>query len=562
MLEIIKKSLLSFYINYCTQQNTMINEEMTFFKEWASSLTNYAYIDMHYLETRKVTPSRSDLDFMLHPLFSSTPMIYMLIALMLLFITYFSFNLKYKIFYYKINYALLFYFVFIIFRMVRRGSISIDSSFQKIYDSYTIHNNYFQLFSYYISKNMFLFLFFLIIIVITFLYFFNIKKNSFYTLVNRKYISYLVAIYISLIILFYTINTDMLYSSSFNFLNTIIILECFTILTIYITMNVNINILNSLIIYFFYSVFGYLFFIISCSLYIYVNGSDLVSIVPSISNEYFKFLSINYYNIINISNFLFFISFSLKLYLFPFSNIIDKLYSSINISEIILISFFFVPILYLITIQFLSIINWFTYNNQNNVIIIFLSIITFLYSITLAVDKSNLKSLIAYSSINTSSLFVLFISLSNNTTIEWFNFFYLYQIVYLMVLILFISMILNVKKNVLNQSNFVNISNSLINSKLMYIVIMLMVLSITMVLPPLFFIKIELVSSFVYLQSFQEINIYNTIFIFAVIIYTTSSYIFYIRVFKAFKLINLNELNDRKQITNKKILNLFKKNEL
>lgn len=496
-------------------------------------------------------------------LFNIIPLIFILISIFLLFISYFSIKIKYNFFFYQINTFFMILFIYILTKYTKKMALLQNNFFYESFFSFLNYNHYFHQMSFYIYNNLFFLIFLLFLVIILFFTFFLTKQTSFIILPDKKYITYYIALYLSIIIIFYVNNMNYLFNSSLNLLNIIIILECFTLLTIYITMKMNINILNNLILYFFYSIFGYILYIIGCSLYIYVFGNDLMSIQYSLISIFNNFQLNKYINILEFANILFFISFSLKLYLFPFSNIIDKLYNSINLIEIIIISFIFVPSIYLIFIQFLSIINWFNKINTLYIslsinLFLFISIITFIYSIFIAIDKNNLKSLIAFSSINTSSFFLVLIALSFNLIIEWYSYFFLYQITYLLVFFIFILLLILPNKKNINQTDFFNITNNLLNVKFNYIMLLLFIISITMVLPPIFFIKNELIISFIFFNVNEYFSYYNIIYLFIIIIYSISSYILYIRIFKSFKLFNVNYRYDKKIANNKKLIKFFR----
>ena len=499
----------------------------------------------------------------LNPLFNIIPLIFVLISTLLLFISYFSTKIRYNYFFYQINTFFIIIFLYILTKYTKKMALLQNNFFYESFFSFLNYNHYFSQMSFYIYNNLF-FLVFLLFLFITICFtVFLTKKTQFFTLPSKKYITYYIALYLSIIIIFYVNNMNFLFNSSFNLLNIIIILECFTLLTIYITMKMNINVLNNLILYFFYSVFGYILYVIGCSLYIYVFGNDLITLQYSLISIFNKFELTKYINILEFANILFFVSFSLKLYLFPFSNIIDKLYNSINLIEIIIISFIFVPSIYLIFMQFLSMINWFnkintSYLSFSTNLFFFISLITFIYSIFIAIDKNNLKSLVAFSSINTSSFFLMLIALSFNLIIEWYSYFFLYQITYLLIFFIFILLLILPNKKNIEQTDFFNITNNLMNVKFNYIMTILFIISITMVLPPIFFIKNELIVSFFFLNVNEHFANYNIVYLFIIIIYSISSYILYIRIFKSFKLFNVNYRYDKKIINNKNLIKFFK----
>ena len=473
-----------------------------------------------------------------------TPAFASFTCILFLLFCYFSFKSKYSPNVYYINFSLLVFFTYFVLKYAKLTSYYFASSGHSNYYFYLNFNSFFHTFSFYVHNYSSIYLFSLFFIVLLCTSFFNINKNTFFQMPQHAYIKYHLVLHITFLILVYMISTaDII--NSMTLMNIIIVLECFTLLTIYLTASVNINILNNLIIYFFYSVIGYLFFTIGIVIYLYIFGTDLVNVIYSYFNIYYFNYNIKFAYMIQFANLLFFISFGLKLYVFPFSNVIDKLYNSIKMLDILIISFVFVPMVYIIFIQFLAYIGWFSqsifFNSMSAKLILFvISILTFIYSITTSIDKNNLKSLIAYSSINTSSFFLILAATSFYIYIDWWTYFFIYQITYLFILFIFIMYILVADKKSIKQNDFVTIALNLINHKLSYTIFLLFLISITMMLPPLFFFKIEMIISFFYLNPSSTLSIYYLMYFVILILYSTSSYILYIRIFRFFKLSNIH----------------------
>lgn len=352
------------------------------------------------------------------------------------------------------------------------------------------------------------------------------------------YIKYYIAIYL-IVLIFYYIHSTNYVASNMNLLTLIITIETFSLLTIYIVSSKNLNTVNNLIIYFIFSFFTYVIFVFGITLLINYMGNDNIDVLKLLISHIRTTTDSPNTRLLNILTVCFITIFGLKLYVFPFSHLIVDLYNSIKLNEIIIISFLIVPIMYIIISNFM-VRTEFIWNSESQqasyIIMSVTAVITFVFAMINIMEQRNLKTLIAYSSMTTSSFFLLLVSFNAVRLDIWWDSFFLYQFFYLILLMFIVSTINYFSHEEIEDWSFDNISKHLNGLDIRYIKILLFIIACLMVLPPILFIKIELIIHLLYVHFCFDFHTYiiTTLYV-CILLFSLSNYIIYIRLYRLFK---------------------------